>query len=61
VVDSKTPQQTQIDGDPLGTTPIIADLLPKALQIVVPPGHQRAASYLEWLSRIQSEPGDEGG
>lgn len=60
VVDSRTPQPTQIDGDPLGTTPIIADLLPKALQIVVPQEHhQRAAPYLEWLSRALPESGAE--
>jgi diacylglycerol kinase (ATP) len=52
VVDSKTPQPTQIDGDPLGTTPIMADLLPRALPIVVP--RQRASSYLQWLSQIRS-------
>jgi diacylglycerol kinase (ATP) len=51
VVDAKVPQPTQIDGDPLGTTPIIADLMPKALPIVVPVERQRAAAYLEWLSR----------
>lgn len=59
VVDSRTPQQTQIDGDPLGTTPIIADLLPKALQIVVPYDQQRAANYLDWLARALPELGDE--
>jgi diacylglycerol kinase (ATP) len=51
VIDSKTPQPTQIDGDPLGTTPIIADLLPRALPIVVP--RHRASSYLQWLSQIR--------
>ena len=51
VIDAKTPQPTQIDGDPLGSTPIIADLLPRALPIVVMPERQRASSYLEWLSR----------
>jgi diacylglycerol kinase family enzyme len=52
VIDSKTPQPTQIDGDPLGTTPIIADLLPRALPIVVPRGRQRGSAYLQWLSQI---------
>jgi diacylglycerol kinase (ATP) len=51
VIDSKIPQPTQIDGDPLGTTPIMADLLPRALPIVVP--RQRASSYLQWLSQIR--------
>ena len=51
VIDSKTPQPTQIDGDPLGTTPLIADLLPRALPIVVPENHNRSApAYLEWLA-----------
>lgn len=51
VIDSKTPQPTQIDGDPLGTTPIMADLLPGALPIVVTyDPHQRSSSYLAWLS-----------
>lgn len=50
VVDAETPQPTQIDGDPLGTTPIIADLMPMALPIVVPQARQRGAAYLEWLT-----------
>jgi diacylglycerol kinase (ATP) len=50
VVDCKTPQPTQIDGDPLGTTPIIADLMPRTLPIVVPRERQSIASYLQWLS-----------
>ena len=52
MVDLKHPQPTQIDGDPLGTTPIIADLLPKALPIVVPRERQRGSAYLQWLSQI---------
>ncbi|MBN1681442.1 MAG: hypothetical protein JW966_14265 [Anaerolineae bacterium] len=52
VIDCKTPQPTQIDGDPLGTTPIIADLMPRALPIVVSESqHARTSFYLEWLSR----------
>ncbi|MBN1563267.1 MAG: hypothetical protein JXA10_05475 [Anaerolineae bacterium] len=50
VVDCKTPQPTQIDGDPFGTTPIIADLMPRALPIVVPGERQSFSSYLQWLS-----------
>ncbi|MCZ7540898.1 MAG: diacylglycerol kinase family protein [Anaerolineae bacterium] len=50
VVDARTPQPTQIDGDPLGTTPIIADLMPRALPIVVPRERPRPWSYFEWLS-----------
>ncbi|MGQ9848880.1 MAG: diacylglycerol/lipid kinase family protein [Aggregatilineaceae bacterium] len=50
VIDAKTPQPTQIDGDPLGTTPIIADLLPRALPIVVPRERPRPWSSFEWLS-----------
>ena len=54
VVDCKTPQPTQIDGDPLGTTPIIADLLPRALPVVVArDGKQGAAAYMEWLSQVR--------
>ncbi len=60
VIDTRTPQQTQIDGDPLGTTPLIADLVPKALRIVVPREQLRAASYLDWLSRSQQDAGDAG-
>jgi diacylglycerol kinase (ATP) len=51
VIDSKTPQPTQIDGDPLGTTPIMADLMPRALPMVVAHEGGRSASYLEWLSQ----------
>jgi diacylglycerol kinase family enzyme len=51
VIEAETPQPTQIDGDPLGNTPIIADLLPGALPIVVPQEQMRAASYLNWLSQ----------
>lgn len=50
VVDARTPQPTQIDGDPLGTTPIIADLMPRALPIVVPRERPRPWSSFEWLS-----------
>ncbi len=53
VIDTKTPQPAQIDGDPFGVTPIIADILPRALRIVVPRGQSRFASYREWLSRLQ--------
>ena len=59
VIDTKTPQPTQIDGDPFGTTPIIADVLPRALRIVVPRGQPRFASYREWLSRLQAFSDDE--
>lgn len=53
VIDTETPELTQIDGDPLGTTPIIADLMPKALPIVVATEDYRRSSeaYLEWLSQ----------
>ncbi|MBI5959991.1 MAG: hypothetical protein HY866_14725 [Chloroflexi bacterium] len=51
VIEAEMPQPTQIDGDPLGTTPIIADLIPSALPIVVPQEQMRAASYLNWLSQ----------
>lgn len=59
VIDCKTPQPTQIDGDPLGTTPLIADLLPKALRIIVPPEHQRVNAYREWLARARHIPHSE--
>ncbi len=59
VVDARTPQPTQIDGDPLGTTPIIADLMPRALPIVVPRERQRIFSYLDWLSLGQLDDDDE--
>lgn len=52
VVDTRTPQPTQIDGDPLGATPLIADLVPKALRIVVPREHLRATTYLDWLTNL---------
>ena len=55
VVDAKTPQPTQIDGDPLGTTPIIADLVPKALPIVVHRPRSSAMAYLEWLTHPDDE------
>lgn len=55
VIDSKTPQPTQIDGDPLGTTPIIADLLPRALRVVVPSEQPRVAHYLERLEALVRE------
>lgn len=58
VIDSKTPQPTQIDGDPLGTTPIIADLMPRMLPIIVPQHRQRPAGYLQWLS-LHSQEDDE--
>ncbi len=58
VIDAETPQPTQIDGDPLGTTPIIADLMPGMLPIVVPQERMRAASYLQWLS--QNRPFESG-
>ncbi len=51
VIDCRTPQPTQIDGDPLGTTPLIADLMPGALPIVVPREHRSGISYREWLSQ----------
>ncbi len=54
VIDTKVPQNTQIDGDSLGKTPIIADLLPKALRIVVP-RDQRGLSHRDRLSRGQAD------
>jgi diacylglycerol kinase (ATP) len=50
VVDTKTPQPTQIDGDPLGTTPIVADLMPQALPIVVSRDRRRLSLSWEWFS-----------
>jgi len=55
VIDTETPQPTQIDGDPLGMTPIMADLMPHALPIVVPRDRQHASPYLDWLSQDQSQ------
>ncbi len=49
VIDCLTPQPTQIDGDPLGTTPIVADLMPKALPIVISRNRRRLPLNLEWL------------
>ncbi len=53
VIDTETPQPTQIDGDPLGMTPIMADLMPHALPIVVPRDRPHASFYLDWLSQDQ--------
>jgi diacylglycerol kinase (ATP) len=52
VIDTEKPELTQIDGDPLGTTPIIADLMPRALPILVSSEQRQSAAdaYLEWLS-----------
>lgn len=50
VVDAIEPQPTQIDGDPLGTTPIVADLMPKALPIVVWRSRRRLPLHLDWFS-----------
>ena len=55
VVDCKVPQPIQIDGDPLGTTPIIADLIPRALPIVVPRERLSFATYLQWLSMAEDD------
>ncbi len=41
VIETKTPQPTQIDGDPSGMTPIVADLMPQALPIIVPRRQRR--------------------
>lgn len=49
VVDCVTPQPTQIDGDPLGFTPIVADLMPKALPIVISRNRRKLPLNLEWL------------
>lgn len=49
VVDCLTPQPTQIDGDPLDTTPIVADLMPKALPMVISRNRRRLPLNLEWL------------
>ncbi|NLX09375.1 MAG: hypothetical protein GXY36_06935 [Chloroflexi bacterium] len=49
VIDSKTPQPTQIDGDPLGTTPIVADLMPRVLPIVVSRQRRRLPLHFEWF------------
>lgn len=54
VIDTKTPEPTQIDGDPLGTTPIVADLLPHALPIVVAPQARRAGLSFDWFSQEHS-------
>ena len=53
VIDTRTPEPTQIDGDPLGTTPIVADLMPKALPIVV--SRSRRWLPLEWFSQERAE------
>ena len=58
VIDAKVPQSTQIDGDPLGTTPIVADLVRKALPIVVMRNRKRTTLNLEWLGQEPAE--DEG-
>jgi YegS/Rv2252/BmrU family lipid kinase len=55
VIDTKTAQPTQIDGDPLGTTPIVADLLPRALPIVVSRRRKRIPLKLEWFSPEHAE------
>jgi diacylglycerol kinase (ATP) len=54
VIDTKESQPSQIDGEPLGTTPMIADLLPHALRILVPHGQTRGMAYLDWLSGVRS-------
>lgn len=56
VIDSRIPQATQIDGDPLGTTPIVADLLRHALPIVVSP-HKKRLLHLEWFDHSAPEGG----
>ncbi len=58
VIDTKESQPTQIDGDPLGTTPIMADLLPHALRILVPHTPSRGVAYLDWLSGMR--PAEDG-
>lgn len=58
VIDSKTPQTTQIDGDPLGTTPIVADMMRKALPIVVLCSRKRTPLNLEWLSHDERSEGE---
>ncbi len=56
VIDAETPQPTQIDGDPLGTTPIVADLMPKALPIVVMRQNRRRLPLsMDWLSGESSD------
>jgi diacylglycerol kinase family enzyme len=55
VIDTKTPQPVQIDGDPVGTTPIVADLLPLALPIVVSRRRRRSPLNLEWFSQEHAE------
>jgi diacylglycerol kinase (ATP) len=59
VIDSTPPQPTQIDGDPLGTTPIVADLIPRGLPIVVSADNQRSASSYEWLWQNMSMKGED--
>lgn len=49
VIDATTPQPTQIDGDPLGTTPIVADLIPRGLPIIVADQQQRSSADYDWL------------
>jgi len=55
VIDALTPEPTQIDGDPLGTTPIVADLMPKALPIVVSRNRRWLPLGLEWFSHERAE------
>lgn len=56
VIDSRTTVPTQIDGDPLGSTPLIVDLVPHALPIVVAQNRRVAGhNYLGWLADILDE------
>jgi diacylglycerol kinase family enzyme len=55
VIETKVPQPVQIDGDPGGMTPIVADLLPKSLPIVVARRRRRIPLNLEWFSPEHAE------
>ena len=37
MVDSRQPWPVQIDGDPIGTTPMTFQVIPRALRVLVPP------------------------
>ena len=56
-IDSDTPQRTQIDGDLLGHTPLVANVRPRAVPFITPPYHmQRTARFTSRVSHTQSFP-----
>ncbi len=36
-IETKRPMPVQVDGDPIGTTPVTFEVIPRALRIIVPP------------------------